>query len=365
LAEFEQARPMRGALSFSLARHRYENTGNNLQKKPAGVAVKLPFSRVSEFDRGERGGAMDSNTEREKMNATLYWRAAGTFALAICLGALPLLAGQDQQGGEASTTQEPAEQAAPEQAPPAPSADEGVPSVLGVPAGTIITVRTSQYLSSDQNQPGDGFTAELEQPLVVDGWVVARRGQTVLGRVVTARKAGRIKGNSELGVELSQLVLVDGQQIPIRTQLMQTSAGAAHREEATAVGGSAGIGAIIGAAADGGKGAAIGAASGAAAALGGILLTRGRPTEILSETVLTFQLQNPLTISTTRSYVAFRPAAPEDYEGRRTLQRRTENFAVPPPRRPAPYWGGYYPRFYPAPLFVGVYRFGGRHHRRW
>ena len=311
---------------------------------------------------------MDSDAKREERTRTSLLRgAAGAFALAVWLGALPLLAGQDQQEADESPVQESGEPPAPEYVPEDAPAYEGVPSVLGVPAGTIITIRTSQYISSDQNRPGDGFTAELQQPLVVDGWVVARRGQTVLGRVIVARKAGRIKGNSELGVELSQLVLVDGQQIPIRTQLMQTSAGAAHREEATAVGGGAGIGAIIGAAASGGKGAAIGAVTGAGAALAGVLLTRGRQTEIPPETLLTFQLQYPLTISTTRSYAAFRPVAPEDYEGRRTLERRSENFAVARPRRPPPYWGGYYPwgHFYPAPLFVGVYRFGGRHHRRW
>ncbi len=310
---------------------------------------------------------MDSQSKCGKMSAILYRGATSTFALAVCLGVLPSLAGQDQEGADESTIQESAEQSAPDYAPQDAPAYEGVPPVLGVPAGTIITVRTSQYLSSNQNRPGDSFSAELQQPLVADGWVVARRGQTVLGRVVTARKAGRIKGTSELGVELGQLVLVDGQQIPIRTQLMQTSAGTAHREEATAVGSSAGLGAIIGAATDGGRGAAIGAAAGAGAGLAGILLTRGRPTEIPPETLLTFQLEYPLRISTTRSYVAFRPVAPEDYEGRRTLQRRTENFAVAPPRRPPPYWGGYYPwgHYYPAPVFVGVYHLSRRHHRRW
>ncbi len=306
---------------------------------------------------------MNSHIKRMTISAAL---CGATVAFTVCLGASPLLAGQEQEANQPAA-QESAAQAAPDHAPQDNTAYEGVPSVLGVPAGTVITVRISQYLSSNQNQPGDGFSAELQQPLVVDGWVVARRGQTVLGRVVVARKAGRIKGTSELGVELSTLVLVDGQQVPIRTQLMQTSAGSAHREEATAVGGATGMGAIIGAAADGGKGAAIGAAAGAGAGLAGILLTRGRPTEILPETVLTFQLEYPVTISTSRSYVAFRPVTPEDYERARTLERRTENFAVAPRRRSPPYWGGYYPwgHFYPGPVFVGFYHFGGRHHRRW
>jgi hypothetical protein len=233
----------------------------------------------------------------------------------------------------------------------------------------LISIRTSQYLSSDQNRPGDSFSAELQQPLVVDGWVVARRGQTVLGRVVTAQKAGRIKGVSQLGIELNQLVLVDGQQLLIRTQLMETSGGPTEGRDAQAVGTAGGVGAVIGAVAHGGKGAAIGAATGAGAGLAGVLLTRGRPTVVPPETQLTFQLEFPVTFSTERSYPAFRPVNQEDYDGGRELRRRTEHFTVPPERHPRLYPHAYYPGayFYPPPVFFGFsyYRFGGHRHRRW
>src|SRR6266404_4856293 len=45
---------------------------------------------------------------------------------------------------------------------------------LTLPAGTLISVRMNQPLSSDHNQPGDGFTATLQQPLVAGGYVIAR-----------------------------------------------------------------------------------------------------------------------------------------------------------------------------------------------
>ena len=50
---------------------------------------------------------------------------------------------------------------------------EGVPPVLTLPAGTLVTVRTTQTLSSDHNRPGDGFTTVLDQPLIAQGWIVA------------------------------------------------------------------------------------------------------------------------------------------------------------------------------------------------
>ena len=171
-----------------------------------------------------------------------------------------------------------------------------VPQTLTLPAGTLVTVRVSDYLSSDHSKVGDSFHAVLEQPLVVDGWVVARRGQTVLGRVAVAKKAGRIKGVSQLGVELASLVLVDGQQLPVRTQLIQDTVGTTRGRDAAATGTTTGTGALIGAAANGGEGAAIGAGAGAAVGLVGVLLTRGRPTILPPETSLTFQLQAPLRL---------------------------------------------------------------------
>src|SRR5437660_682238 len=94
------------------------------------------------------------------------------------------------------------------------------PAQLSVPAGAWITVRVNQPLSSDHNQPGDSFTATLVQPLVANGRVIARRGQTVAGRVAEAQKAGHVKGTSRLGLQLTELSLVDGQQVPLRTQLI-------------------------------------------------------------------------------------------------------------------------------------------------
>ena len=279
--------------------------------------------------------------------------------LAICLYAVPALAAQNPQEEPAGV-----EQSAPPDAPGSPPPEyRPLPPTLTLAAGTVVTIRTSQYLSSDQNRPGDGFSAELQQPLVIDGWVVARRGQTVLGRVAVVQKAGRVKGVSQLGVELTQLVLVDGQQLPIRTQLMQTSAGTSHGRDAQAVGTTTGVGAAIGGIAHGGEGAGIGAAAGAGAGIAGVLLTRGRSTMIPPETLLTFQLAYPVSFGTQRSGPAFRPVAPEDYGGE-TLQRRAEHFAVPSPYPAYPpppyYWGGYYPwgYYFSTPIFFGYHRFG-------
>jgi len=244
-------------------------------------------------------------------------------ALAVCLWPIPALAEHAQTGEAVAMAQETTGQPAPDEGLRSQSmspSDHSVPSMLSLPAGTLITVRTAQLVSSDRNRPGDAFTTMLEQPVVIRGWVVARQGQVVVGRVVVAQEAGRVQGLSELAVELTDLVLVDGQQVPIRTALMTGSGDTSLGRDAEIIGTTTGIGVLVGAAAGGGRGAAIGAAAGAVAGLAGILTARGQPTEIYAETVLTFRLEAPLAIFTQQSQQAFLPVTPQDYKDRGTFR---------------------------------------------
>jgi hypothetical protein len=236
------------------------------------------------------------------------------------------------------------------------------PMKLVLPAGMLITVRVNQPLSSDHNQVGDGFSATLVQPLVADGIVVARRGQIVQGRVAEAKKAGRVTGTSRLGLELGQLIVVDGQQIPIHSQLVERRGDTSVGRDAAAIGTTTGVGAAIGAAAAGGVGAGIGAGAGAVASVIGVLVTRGQPTVVFPETLLTFRLAAPVAI-TPHSEQAFQPVTPQDY-AQPTLVRRGPPPPYPPP---PPYYRGFYS--YPYPYYYGpsVYFYGGPRffYRRW
>ncbi len=166
---------------------------------------------------------------RQLLNGNARWaNIALAFGISILTSSLtwaqdqppanPGQGGWRQLGPQDQRPQEQADAPAPPPAfDPAQSAPPR-PGPLVVPAGTLLTVRISQPLSSDHNQPGDGFTAVLQQPLVVDGLVVARRGQTVDGTVTESVKAGRSTRDSHLRVEIAQLTLVDGQQVPVKNE---------------------------------------------------------------------------------------------------------------------------------------------------
>lgn len=180
-----------------------------------------------------------------------------------------------------------------ETAPPAPPA----PQTVTIPAGTLITVRLQEALSSDKNAPGDAFAATLDQPLIIDGFAIAERGARVQGKVLEAVKAGRVRGVAALALHLTRLHTTDGQEIAIETESVDKTGPTSKGEDAKKVGVAAAIGAAIGAIAGGGKGAAIGAGVGGAAGAGTVAATRGKPAELPVETRLTFHIQQPVTIT--------------------------------------------------------------------
>jgi len=316
--------------------------------------------------------------------------AIAGLGLAFCVSPLPASAQQNQPGEAQATVASPDSQAQGQPSSPAQQQPEAqpqaqpdpqptgqsnqavLPQTLTLPAGTVVRVRIDEWLSTDRNLAGDSFSAVLEQPIVVDGWVVARRGQAQTGRVSLVKKGGHGGGASQLGVDLPELTLVDGQQLPLQTQLFQTSAGTSHGQDAAVIGTTTGIGAVIGAIAGRGTGAAIGAGVGATAGIIGVMSTPGRPTVISPETVLSFRLQAPVTISTESSQFAFQPVTQSDYDSRspQSRPRMARPGPPPPPYYPYPYLYPYayaypYPyAYYPVPFFgFGYYggygRFGG------
>jgi hypothetical protein len=237
-----------------------------------------------------------------------------------------------------------ASESAESQAPRAMPVSKPIPDRLTVKPGTFVSIRVGQMLSSDRNHEGDAFFGTLAEPIVVDGIVVAARGEQITGRISKAKKAGLMGGTSELGVELAGLTLVDGSQVSVQSQMVQHVGPSSVGRNVGAVATTTGVGAVIGAVADNGRGAAIGAGAGAAAGLAGVLLTRGRPTEIYPETTITFRMEAPLLVDTTRAPQVFRYADTRDYAPAYAVRP-----AGPPPTRvytyPAyPY--PVYPRYY-------------------
>jgi hypothetical protein len=171
------------------------------------------------------------------------------------------------------------------------------PQTVTLAAGTSITVRVNETLSTNTNYPGDTFTASLANQIVVNGFVIADRGSRVIGKVVRAEKAGRVKGTAELALTLTEIHTTDGQTVRIETAPWDQQGPTSKKRDAAEMAGGAALGAIIGAIAGGGRGAAIGAGAGGAAGTGAVLTTRGKAAEVPAETRLTFTLSNNVSLT--------------------------------------------------------------------
>jgi hypothetical protein len=191
------------------------------------------------------------------------------------------------------TTIEP-EAMAPAPPPPAP-VEKPKPQPIVVPAGTVLTVKTGQALSSKNSQAGQTFLATLAQPVSVGGRSAVPAGSTVSGTVVTAKAKGKIKGEGQLDLALTS-ISVGGHTYQIQTNVLSSTVKGKGKRTAATTGGGAAGGALIGGIAGGGKGAAIGAGVGAAAGFLGGTFTGNKQIEIPAESALSFTLAEPLTL---------------------------------------------------------------------
>jgi hypothetical protein len=250
--------------------------------KPVRVAKEDPsHKREREKDRRERSRkirAQDENTETA-MDAAPVGPSDEAAA---------------QAAGQPVASPPPPSDSAPQPAPAPPPPPQ--PQQVQIAAGTTITIRMIDGVDSAVNQPGEIFHASLDAPLVVGDRVAVPKGADVYVRLVSARSAGRMTGQSELRLQLVKLEF-QGQSYPLVSSTYGLSGASRGKDTAKKVGVGAVLGTLIGAIAGGGKGAAIGAGVGAAG--GGVYqgATHGQQVKIPSETRLDFQLEQPVTVT--------------------------------------------------------------------
>ena len=167
-----------------------------------------------------------------------------------------------------------------------------------LPAGTEIPVRNEETIDSKKAIEGQVYAAEIAADVKdADGAVLIPRGSNAHLVIKSASKGGKIRGASDLVLDLVA-VSIDGQQYELdASDISQKGRSGIGGNKRTGefVGGGAAVGAIIGAIAGGGKGAAIGAGSGAGAGALTQILTKGS-IKVPAETVMTFKLDSPLRV---------------------------------------------------------------------
>ena len=186
-------------------------------------------------------------------------------------------------------------------APPPPARPAApVARTVSVASGTSLPVRLTDALDSNTTQTGQTIHGTLTADIIADNMVAIPRGTPVVGRVIQAKDATHFAGSSLLSIELTQISL-PGRPLSVVTSPFSQEGKGRGKNTAMKTGGGAALGAIIGALAGGGKGAAIGAASGGGLGAGVNAVTRGEQVKIPAESLITFKLQSPVSVTTSRA----------------------------------------------------------------
>lgn len=207
-------------------------------------------------------------------------------ALALCVSVLTVSACANRRDIPASSSGSAAR-------PPAIRVS-GAPNTI--PAGTRLDVRTNQAINSSEGE-GKAYNAQIETDVIgTDGKVLLPKGSPVELVVMETREKGGVRG---AGLRLGmRSVTVGGQTyLVISKEIEQSSGLGKNRRTAETVGGGAALGTVIGAAAGGSRGAVLGGIAGAAAGALAQVLTQGKEVRIPAETVLQFQLDEPVELT--------------------------------------------------------------------
>ena len=151
-------------------------------------------------------------------------------------------------------------------------------------------------IDSSRNRPGEEFAANLDSPIVVGDRVVGSRGADARVRLVDAKTAGRMTGQSELQLELTA-VTISGVSYATHSGYYEQHGGSRGTRTAETVGGGAILGALIGGILGHAKGAAIGSVAGAGAGTAVQVSTKGQAVKVPTETKLDFTLMDPVIVT--------------------------------------------------------------------
>jgi len=279
---------------------------NNLTTDATQAAQAAPAEQAPTQPEPAAEPARTASASRSSRRPSAYHERASAGEPRSSVSSVP-------SGGFGAPNSDTAQNSAPAAAmtPPPPP----VPANVTVPDGTELQVRLDESLSSNKNHSGDVFHGSLDQPVVLNDQTVIPAHADVTGKVVEAVAANRLTGQPSLSIEITRVSYNDHTYNVTTDAYRRTGTSRGKRNVKTGAGGAA-LGAIIGAIAGGGKGAAIGAATGAGAGTAAGAATGSDDVKLDSESVVSFRLQAPVTVTAAKT----------------TVRRASENSEPPPPQ---------------------------------
>lgn len=172
-----------------------------------------------------------------------------------------------------------------------------------IPNGTVVTASLESMIDTKVSQNNDRFKLTVQSPMEY-------RGAVIEGYISGVGRSGRISGSSNLTFNFESITLRDGKRYDfagslqgikdqygktVKVDTEGTAKSDSQTKETAKRGGiGAGVGAIIGAIAGGGKGAVLGAIIGGGAGAGSVYATGREDLKLMQGSTLTIQSSSPI-----------------------------------------------------------------------
>ncbi|HEX6879607.1 MAG TPA: hypothetical protein VF135_04515 [Terriglobales bacterium] len=229
-------------------------------------------------------------------------------------------------------------------------------TLVEIPPGTHVLLRLRSAVSTSTAREGDGVYLEAAFPVAADGRIVVPEGTAFEGRIVSAKRSGRMRGRATLQVRIERMIYASGYVVAFQSAVQSTpgSEGQSVTDDrgtiradstrgkdallatgAALAGGYAGTatGALVGTLADRSPrvGGAVGGGTGAALGLIAVLAMRGKEIRLEPGDMTEIVLQAPVTIDVAK----IGDAVPVRHEAVRRVRQDRERAVRP--RLPIPW----------------------------
>jgi len=168
--------------------------------------------------------------------------------------------------------------------------------VVTIPAGTRLRLALETPLSSETARPGDALSAELTEPVRVEGVEALTAGQRLTGRIDDAAPAEAADGRGRMTLRFDSLEAA-GQRLDVRSRPLVLRAPGTKRKDAGIIAGLAGVGAAVGGLLGGKGGAVAGTVAGGAAGVVIVTTAKGHEVALAARSPLTIELVEPARVT--------------------------------------------------------------------
>ena len=182
-----------------------------------------------------------------------------------------------------------------------------------IPNGTVVTASLENMIDTKVSQNNDRFKLTVQSPMEY-------RGAVIEGYITGVGRSGRVSGSSNITFTFESITLRDGKRYDfagslqgikdqygkaVKVDTEGTAKSDSQTKETAKRGGiGAGVGAIIGAIAGGGKGAVLGAIIGGGAGAGSVYATGREDLKLMQGSTLTIQSSSPIRANSQNSQIS-------------------------------------------------------------